>query len=55
MRRCSEKNPDTWAAPLAGLIAGAWLRYDPVESRRNLIMILVLSKAIDCILNISLR
>ena len=55
MRRCSEKNPDKWAAPLAGLVAGAWLSYDPEKSRRNLIMILVVSKAIDCILNILLR
>ena len=54
-RRFSDKNPDYWAAPLAGLIAGMWLKLDAVESRRNLIMILVFSKAIDCMLNILIR
>jgi hypothetical protein len=54
-RRFSNKNPDYWAAPLAGLIAGMWLKLDVVEGRRNLIMILVFSKAIDCILNILIR
>ena len=55
IRRMSKKNPDSWAAPLAGLIAGMWLKLDNVESRRNLIMILVFSKAIDCFLNLLIR
>lgn len=54
-RSFSEKNPDCWAAPLAGLIAGMWLKLDSVETRRNLIMILVFSKAIDCLINMIIR
>mgnify|MGYP001006532645 CR=1 FL=1 len=55
IRRFSDKNPDYWAAPLAGLIAGMWLKLDSVETRRNLIMILVFSKAIDCLINMIIR
>ena len=28
IRRMSKTNPDNWAAPLAGLIAGMWLKLD---------------------------
>ena len=55
IRRLSDKNPDKWAAPLAGLIAGLWIKADPMDSRRNLIMILIIAKALDCLLNIIFR
>ena len=54
-RMYSKENPDRWAAPIAGLVAGTWLSLDPVSSRRNLVTILVLAKAIDCIINIIIR
>ena len=40
IRKFSDKNPDYWAAPLAGLIAGLWLKLDKVEGRRNIICVL---------------
>ena len=55
IRKFSKENPDRWAAPIAGLIAGTWLNLDPVNSRRNMVMILILAKAIDCLLNILIR
>ena len=55
VRRYSNHNPDKWCAPIAGLIAGLWLKADPLESRRNLIMILIIAKALDCLLNILFR
>ena len=55
IRRYSKENPDRWAAPIAGLAAGMWLKLDPVNSRRNFVMILICGKAIDCLLNILIR
>ena len=49
----SNSNPDKWAAPFAALISGLWLKYDKQSGRRNLITVLVLSKALDCLLNIA--
>ena len=54
-RKFSPHNPDKWAAPIAGLISGFFLFLDPVKSRRNLVMILVFAKAIDCWVNIVMR
>ena len=51
LRRMCHHNPDNWAAPLAGLIAGLWLKFDQEHHRKNLVMILVCSKALDCMVN----
>ena len=42
---------DKQIAPFAGFIAAFWLLLDPNKSRRNLISILMLSRATDIILN----
>ena len=54
-RKYSSTNPDKWAAPLAALISGFWLNFDPEAPRRNLLMILIIAKAVDCVINITIR
>ena len=55
IRSFSSSNPDKFAAPVAAMIAALWLKLDPQDSRRNLMMILIMSRALDCLVNIIIR